>query len=29
MENLIYRAWTYFWLPETKYVIAAAVMLGR
>jgi small-conductance mechanosensitive channel len=28
MENLIYRAWTYFWLPEMKYIIAAAIVLG-
>ncbi len=27
MDTLMQRTWAYFWLPETKYVIAAAVML--
>ena len=27
MDTLMQKTWEYFWLPETKYVIAAAVLL--
>ncbi|MBL8392722.1 MAG: mechanosensitive ion channel [Candidatus Accumulibacter sp.] len=27
MDSVLHRIWSYFWLPETKYLIAAAVIL--